>query len=293
MSDTPSALPLYKARDMEEALDLCFYHPLGYRFALLGRRLNLTADQITYISMLFGIAGGVMLAFRPLIWPGYALMIFSSVLDSADGQLARMTGTGTERGRILDGMIGYATFTVAYLSLCFLYLSDPLRSFGAVYIFSLAVIAGAFTAVESSLYDFYRTTFASVVTKGKVTMHEEDPNLSWFFKASYSAYHVYQKHFAASHLALLRFLAEKFNNSALPDDVRQSYREANRRSVHVWNILGDNTRFIAIGIALWLGRPELYFLFIIFALSILMAAMIQVQRHIDFTLTETIKDRHP
>ncbi|MDD4004357.1 MAG: CDP-alcohol phosphatidyltransferase family protein [Elusimicrobiaceae bacterium] len=282
--------PLYKAREMEELLDVWFYHPLGYRFALLGRQLRLTADQITYISMLLGMAGGLMLAWPALIWWGYALIIFSSVLDSADGQLARLTGTGTERGRILDGMIGYVTYLFAYLSLCVLYLKNPMRPHGAAYIFGLAVAAGVCTAVQSSMYDFYRTTFAAVVSRGRAALHDEDKNLPVFFRFCYSGYHVYQKFFAASHLALMKKLNGRFPSGALPDGVRGQYRAANRKTVRGWNILGDNTRFIALAAALWLGRPEHYFLFIICALSVVMSVMIHLQREADATLAQTLKD---
>lgn len=290
MSNSESTQPLYKAREMEEWLDVWFYHPLGYRFALWGRALRLTADQVTYISMLFGIAGGLMLAWPALAWWGFGLIIFSSVLDSADGQLARLTGTGTERGRILDGMIGYVTYLFAYLSLCVLYLRAPMHAHGAGFIFGLAVAAGFCTAVQSSLYDFYRTTFASVVTKGAAHLHTEDKSLSPFFKFCYSGYHVYQKYFAGSHLAIMEKLSARYTPGAVPQPVRHAYRDRNRRLVHGWNVLGDNTRFLAIGAALWLARPEHYFLFIICALSVHMSVMIQLQRAADTELTETIKD---
>ncbi|MDD2772559.1 MAG: CDP-alcohol phosphatidyltransferase family protein [Elusimicrobiales bacterium] len=271
--------PLYKAVEMEEWLDLRFFHPLGCRLALAARALGLVPDQVTYISMVFGVAGGFMLASWKTAAAGWALMVFSSVLDSADGQLARMTGGGTLQGRILDGLIGYFTFTAAYIGLLLLNTGSS-RSLGVFAMASLIVAGGVFTAFESSLYDFYRTTFAAIVSKGTLPGGDKTEELGWFLKFSYSSYGAYQRFFAASHLRLLAALRAKYPQGA-GEGLRAGYLRANRANVHVWNLLGDNTRFLLIGLCLVLRRPEWYFYIVIGPLSVLMLAMTLVQRRAD------------
>ena len=47
----------------------------------------------------------------------FALLILHGIIDSADGQLARMTGQVTELGRVLDGVGGYVTHVAIYLAI--------------------------------------------------------------------------------------------------------------------------------------------------------------------------------
>jgi hypothetical protein len=283
--------PLYKAIDMEEKLDIIFFHPAGYQIAVLAKPLGMTPDQISYISMALGVAGGFMLSSWNTAFTGWLLIIMSSVFDSADGQLARMTGGGSLRGRILDGMIGYFTFTAAYVGLLALNLRSP-DSLGWTVMLPLALAGGAFTAFESSMYDFYRTTFAGIVSKRHVPDDAGQEELGWFFKMSYAGYGVYQKFFAASHLRLLNLVRARYPDQ-LPSEFCDDYRATNRYTVHFWNLLGDNTRFLLIGVCLILHRPQWYFFFIIGPLLFLMIAMALVQRGCDrkmishFKLEET------
>ena len=214
-------------------------------------------------------------------------MVISSVFDSADGQLARMTGGGSLRGRILDGMIGYFTFIAAYLGLMALNLRSS-GSLGWVTMLLLALGGGAATVFEASMYDFYRTTFAGIVSKGKVPDDAGAENLSWFFKLSYAGYGVYQNFLAASHLRLLKLVRAKYPGE-LPQEFRSDYREINRRIIHGWNLLGDTTRFLLIGLCLILHRPEWYFFFIIGPLGVIMFALVLVQRSFDSKMISHFK----
>ena len=67
--------------------------------------------------MLIGIAGGALLYNERLGFLAFALLILYSILDSADGQLARMTGQVTELGRVLDGVGGYLTHAAIYIAI--------------------------------------------------------------------------------------------------------------------------------------------------------------------------------
>ena len=67
----------------------------------------MTPIQLTLLGMLIGIAGGALLYGERLGFLAFALLIIYGIIDSADGQLARMTGQVTELGRVLDGVSGY------------------------------------------------------------------------------------------------------------------------------------------------------------------------------------------
>ena len=272
--------PNYKAYAMEEKLDLWFFHPLGYFFARQSLKAGLTPDQVTYLSMVFGIAGGLMLASWKTAWWGLASLVFCSVLDSADGQLARMRGGGSLTGRILDGLTGYFMFTASYAGLAMLYVAGP-DSKGWGYILAVGITGGLFSAVQSSLYDFYRTQFAAMFKRRQINPDSGAPDLTGFWKFAYSSYGVYQRAFASSHLRLRQALLARFPGGAADESVAEQYLSANRRLVHGWNLLGDNTRFIFIALALALHRPELCFFFIIIFGTAAAALMIVLQRSAD------------
>ena len=110
-----------KSMDTEETIDLCFYRPIGYMWAVLCAKIGITPNAITIASIFIGVAAGIMFYF-PDMWMniiGMLLLIWANSFDSADGQLARMTGQYSRIGRILDGLSGDFWFVAIYLAICF------------------------------------------------------------------------------------------------------------------------------------------------------------------------------
>ncbi len=93
----PLAVPAYTRR---------VNRPLGRRLAALAFLAGLTPNQVTGLSLLSSCAGMVVLVLAPVTpWTGLlvgGLMVLGYALDSADGQLARLTGTGGPAGEWLD-----------------------------------------------------------------------------------------------------------------------------------------------------------------------------------------------
>src|ERR1041385_3118307 len=109
----------YKARDVEETIDIYFYRPVGYLIARICQALGITPNTVTIISIFIGVAGGHLLYYRDVatnVW-GIILWVIADTLDSVDGQLARMTNHKSKLGRILDGLGGNLMFVSIYLHL--------------------------------------------------------------------------------------------------------------------------------------------------------------------------------
>ncbi|KAA6325651.1 hypothetical protein EZS27_025167, partial [termite gut metagenome] len=90
----PSLQSTLKSADTEETIDLIFYRPVGYYWALLFSRFGITPNAVTVASIFLGVAAGVMFYFNDIYYNviGMFLLIWANTYDSADGQLARMTG---------------------------------------------------------------------------------------------------------------------------------------------------------------------------------------------------------
>jgi len=82
---------------------------LGRLLAAWAYRRGLTPNAVTGLSALATFAGIALLALLPPSWPlgiGIALLlVLGYALDSADGQVARLTGTGSPAGEWLDHMV--------------------------------------------------------------------------------------------------------------------------------------------------------------------------------------------
>ena len=95
-----------KSRDTEETLDIWFNRPIGYLWTLFFMKLNVHPNVVTILSIILGMAAGYMFYFpdMPHTVCGILLLMWANFYDSADGQLARLTGKKTRWGRMLDGL---------------------------------------------------------------------------------------------------------------------------------------------------------------------------------------------
>lgn len=80
--------------------------PLGRPLAATAYVLKMTPTQVTMVSALCTLTGVALIALlTPTVWSSIAvaaLLVLGYALDSADGQLARLTGTGSLAGEWLD-----------------------------------------------------------------------------------------------------------------------------------------------------------------------------------------------
>ena len=142
-----------KSADTEEWIDLLFYRPIGYRWALLFRHLGVTPNAITIASIFLGIAAGILFYYNDLLINiiGMCLLVWANMYDSADGQLARMTGQKSEIGRILDGVSGDFWFISIYVAICL-----RLTPEWGYWIWLLAAVAGFSHSKQAAMADYYR-----------------------------------------------------------------------------------------------------------------------------------------
>lgn len=111
---------MLKAPEIEEPLDLFLYRPLAFALVKPLARTRITPNHITIFSLLPGLAAAACFwrGHPDLYLAGAGLLFLTNVLDCADGMLARVRGTGSLTGYILDGAADYViqvTFVVAFL----------------------------------------------------------------------------------------------------------------------------------------------------------------------------------
>ena len=88
--------------------------PVSVPVSWLLLRLGLRANMVSYLSALICVIAGVLLNMNPMSWAVMGAVLFNifAVLDCADGNMARATGTSGPYGGWADAVGGY----VAYMS---------------------------------------------------------------------------------------------------------------------------------------------------------------------------------
>lgn len=291
-----------KSMDTEEHIDLWFYRPIGYAWAKLAAKIGVTPNAITIASIFLGIGAGVAFYFNEL-WVnviGMLLLIWANSFDSADGQLARMTGQYSRIGRILDGLAGDFWFVTIYIAICLreIHTSDFFIAHHWV-IWTLAIATGICHAKQAAMADYYRQ-FHLFFLKGKdgseleniYDLKQKYAELSWknnFWKkltmAVYFNYSLQQVKTAPKMQQLRIELRKRFGDGEIPVKFRNDFREMSLPLMKYTNILSFNWRVIVLFISLFLRMPWIYFAFEFTVLNALMIYMIMRHEAICQTMT--------
>ncbi|WP_321426813.1 CDP-alcohol phosphatidyltransferase family protein [uncultured Bacteroides sp.] len=282
-----------KSLDTEEFIDIHFYRPIGYRWALFFNKLGVTPNSVTIASIFLGVAAGILFYYNDIMITlcGIFLLIWANSYDSADGQLARLTGQKSELGRILDGTSGDFWFITIYASIC-LRLSP--EGWG-IWIWVLAAVTGFFHSKQAAMADYYRNVHLFFL-KGKagseldnsVQQRELYKSLSWknefirkLFIFFYKDYTASQEKLTPKFQLFFKKAKEKYGDN-IPQDLKDEFRVLSKPLMKYTNILSFNTRIIVLFIGLLINEPWIYFIFEITVLNILLIYMIV--RHESFCM---------
>lgn len=282
-TDKPTLESTLKSMDTEEWLDIRFYRPLGFKWALFFNKLGVTPNQITIAAIFIGIASGICFYFTDF-WInllGVFLLIWANTYDSADGQLARMTGQKSVMGRILDGACGDLWFISIYLAIVFRLW--PQWSF---WILALALVAGVSHTLQAALADYYRNVHllflkgkdgseldntADLTRKYKAQSWKKEPIVK-LFDTFYLNYTRTQERLTPSLQMLLADIRKDHPEKA-PSWFRAEFRSQSLPLMKYTNMLSFNLRAIVLFISVLIGLPWIYFVFEITVMNIMLIYM--------------------
>ena len=212
-----------------------------------------------------------------------ALLVWANTYDSADGQLARMTGNFSRVGRILDGVAGDLWFISIYIAI-----SLRLMPEWSYQIWILSVIAGYFHTKQAAMADYIRN-FHLLFLKGKKgsehddsgKLREQAKSLTWksnfiekLFMIFYVPYTKEQERWTPRLQAFKRTLTDKFGDNEPPADFREEFRQASRPMMKYTNMLSFNMRVIVMFACIFAGFPWIYFIFELTIMNFLLIYML-------------------
>lgn len=280
-----------KSNDTEERIDIWFYRPIGFRIAQFCAKVGITPNAVTIISIFFGVAAGILFYYPDLGTNiiGMLLLIFANSLDSADGQLARMTDNKSRFGRILDGFAGDFWFASIHIALCLRLMNDG----WSAWIWVPGVLAGVAHVFQSAMADYYRNVHLFFI-KGESgseldntkSLQADLDKLSWtknffskFVLNGYTNYTRMQENLSPNLQKLLSLVKTNFRGQ-LPMQLVTDFRSMNKPLMKYTNIVQFNTRVIFLFLWLFIDQVWLYFVFDILVLTPILIYMVWRQEQV-------------
>ncbi|MCD8291526.1 MAG: CDP-alcohol phosphatidyltransferase family protein [Prevotella sp.] len=297
----------YKSDDTEEWLDKVWTRPIGYWWARLFERLNVHPNTVTILSMIIGASSALFFAHGSYFTEGtkglvlniiaILLLAWANFYDSADGQLARMTGKKTRLGRILDGAASEVWFVPIYLSLVYRFyvhhssefhcigIADTAQNAWIATLLLLAIVLYSGFVCHSrqcGISDYYRQIhlfFLKGVAGSELDnsvqqqrIYDTTPwkgNFLWkAFLKTYVNYTRTQESKTPEFQRLMNRLRERYGTTVnIPQAFRDKFRQLSLPLMKYTNILTFNTRAIALYILCLADIPWLYFFFEIFVMG--------------------------
>ncbi len=276
-----------RTREIEELTNLYFIHPLAARLTPFLAQVGVKPNWVSFTGMSCGIlAGFAYYHYQDIRYAagGFVLMVAWHILDGVDGQLARLTNSQSEFGKIIDGIADNVTFAAVYLGL-----GLSMSQTGSALVWLIIALAGAAHSLQAASYEVQRQEYdfwgwdkQSAELKSTDKLRRENQPRSFVQRMIYGLglSYVRMQHLAARVDPEFR---EQLAGAlaARPDDaqaIRRRYRESFSSLVRGWSAMSSNYRTIAIFVCAALKIPLLYFLIEILVLTPLTILMIRRQK---------------
>lgn len=291
-------LPSGRPPEIEDLTNRLLFHPLADTVVAVAMRLRLSANTLSLLGMICGIAAAWTYYHLPrpgYVLTGLALMLVWHVLDGADGRLARRTGTASASGRVLDGLCDHVTFIAVYSAFTLTLIEagwPPIKAWG------LALTAGFSHALQSAGYEARRHQYVRRLRKPGMT----GSNVRAVTKASTLLQGM--AHRLAAAYARLQVLQQR-PASPVDQELQRLWHsggDAGRRQalqlaqqtrtlVKAWSVFNPNKRTILIAVTAALNLPAVYFVIELTLLNLLLMFLLLCERHYETALLNSFQRR--
>lgn len=271
---------LTKPTPIEGFPDLLIFRPVAFLLVQVLKRSPITPNQVSFSAIAVGLLSGLSFAVgtRASFAAGGLLYALAAVLDCADGMLARLKGSGTALGRIVDGAVDYtnsvAVMTGLAIGISRAGLETPLTAFG------LTALAGVSMMAHCLAVDHFRSLFAFQALGARNSVRDEIEAREATLAAARAegGHHLLRS-------ALKVYLAYSRLQSRLVPQLRKRdagvYARWNTATLRGWQLIELSVHILVLAAAALLFRPGLFFFYAIVAANAWMLIMIPVQSWAD------------
>ncbi len=271
-----------KPLEVEEPIDVWVHRPLAYLLARAALPLPVSPNAITMVSIALGLvsAYAMIWAYPQHLGLAGVALFSSAVFDCADGQLARLRGTSSAFGRMLDGVADLVVSTAAVgggTYILFREFNPPLwRGAVAVALALVTIVTGSF---HTSSYDHFKNVFLRLThekyqegesyEQAKKRFDELRPRQSWLVRGCWSIYLFYVK---SQTDYIRRFDPISAELSRLPSfnqERARIYREHAGGLMRIWRgWFGFGSLVFGMSVTIGLGVVEYYLAFRLVVLNL-------------------------
>ncbi len=250
-----------KMLEVEEVLDLIIFRPPAFLLVKLIYQTSITPNQITSVSLFFGVFGAFLITFGTVTAFTLAAICFiiHNILDCSDGQLARLQNSGTLTGRIVDGFSDYIVAVTSYLAIGVGYASNTNDPF---FYWTLTVLAGFSNALHSFALDYYRNQFLDYALDRKSIFGEDLEQFETEYNKMITA-----KKWSLDRLLIWFYLKYSRIQISLSSKQDQSqtriydpkdYYNKNKRMIHLWTYIGPTTELAFMIVCAFINRWDIF-----------------------------------
>jgi phosphatidylglycerophosphate synthase len=283
-----------KPLEVEEPIDIYVHRPLAYVLARACYSLPVSPDAITGLSILAGIASAASLLaeFPYHLQVGGLLLFGSAVLDCADGQLARMRGTSSVFGRMLDGTADLFTVGAAAPATVWVIwrsLEAPLWAKAAVVL--LCCVTMVTTSFHTTMYDHYKNVFLRLTGPFEEGEDYESARERYEAKRSFSlvekvTYPIYLFYLKSQRDYVMKFdphtSARLTQYPTFAPERGAVYRASAGRAMKIWrSVFGFGSMVFGLALFNAIAHPEYYLVIrLVFLNAIFYGYMKPLQRRV-------------
>ena len=250
-----------KMLEVEEILDLIIFRPPAFLLVKLIYQTSITPNQITWVSLFFGVFGAFLITFGTATAFTLAAICFIiyNILDCSDGQLARLQNSGTLTGRIVDGFADYIVAITSYLAIGVGYASNTNDPF---FYWTLTALAGFSNALHSFALDYYRNQFLDYALDRKSILGGDLEQFETEYKRLITA-----KKWSLDRLLIWIYLKYSRIQISLSSKQDQSqtriydpkdYYNKNKRMIHLWTYIGPTTELTFMIVCAFINRWDIF-----------------------------------
>ena len=262
------------------------------------------SNVITVAAIFIGLGAAVAFYFNslPVNLVGILLLIWANSFDSADGQLARMTGQYSRLGRILDGLCGDIWFAAIYIAIILREIAtSPFFAAHSWVIITLALVTAVCHARQAAMADYYRQIHLFIIKgedgselESSATLRRRLAETTGFWKRltlkAYILYTASQEATTPQLQRLRRLIAARYPDGHLPDKLRDNFRRLSLPLMKYTNILSFNWRTIVLFASLLAGQPWIYFAVELTVFNVILIYMVRRHEKICRAMTDNIEN---
>ena len=280
-----------KSDDTSDPFDIWITDKLAMVMTRIFIRIGIPANAVSILSLFFSILGSFFIVYDSigLNLIGIVMEIYAVILDTSDGQIARLTDTTSEMGRILDGFCDSLGMLSLYIALSLRLMNEAIpflggKEWGAWIWVLMLVYYSVFYPSQCSMADYYRNIHLYFCDPQRSELARSndirckivsfDKKTSIHERLFQNAYYLWtlQQEKQTPNLQRLFDLIE--NLGEVPKSLAVKYVEKSRKYINLTNVLTYYLRAFTMYLMIILHIYAFFFPFAIIVLGIIERYMI-------------------